>query len=195
MNPLYGLRNLFKQNTQASPEAQRWLEGFRAFEKGQNHFRNKDEQKALECFDRAIESGFEDADIYDLRAVCLQALGFHLDAIDDFDKAISLAPEEAPLYYMRSFSRSAIGDYTGCVSDLQEAIRLSEIDNATNRFWNNYAKETGWPSGTARYEMDLMFAQQSMEHDETVKQLEENHPELGIRRRKGDSSQWRRARY
>ena len=87
-----------------------------------------------------------------MRAMSLQALNFDLDAIDDFDRAILLAPGEANLYHMRSFSREAAGDHEGCVSDLQEAIRLSKIVNRHNDYWNGYAKETGWPSATAKYE-------------------------------------------
>ena len=162
MNPLNSLRNLFKKNTQVSPEGPQWLEGFHAFEKGKIHF-NNDDQKALDCFDRAIKSGFEGEGIYGLRAICLQALHFDHDAIDNFNKAISLAPEEANLYFMRSLSRAATGDLTGRVSDLQEAIRLSKIHNKYNEFWNNYAKETGWPSATVYYEVDLRGAQEDRE--------------------------------
>jgi len=192
MNPLYSLRNLFKKSTQVPPEGQQWLEGVHAFEKGKIHFRDKDQQKALDCFDRAIKSGYEGEGVYGLRAICLQEFHYELDAIDDFNKAISLAPEEANLYFMRSLSRSATGDYTGCISDLQEAIRLSKIDNKYNDFWNNYAKETGWTSATAHYEMDLMSAQQFRKGVEKVKELEEKHPELGIRHTKKDSARWRR---
>jgi tetratricopeptide (TPR) repeat protein len=179
MNLLQSLANLFK-NPQVSPENQRWLDGYLAFEEGKKHFCNKDGEKALDCFDRAIESGIEGADILRLRGICLQELGFDLDAIDDFNKAISLSPEDANCFFMRSLSRSATGDRNGSISDLQEAIRVSMIDNEDNRFANNYAKETGWASASAYYEERLNFELGCARTDEICQKLER----LGVQRTK-----------
>jgi tetratricopeptide (TPR) repeat protein len=189
MNPFNSLRNLFTKKARVSTQQeQQWLEGVHAFKKGSKLFRENKHQEALDCFDRAIECGFGGEGIYGLRAWSLQGLGFHLDAVDDFLKAISLAPEEADLYFGCSISRSATGDFAGCVSDLQEAIRLSKLDNEYNDFWNNYAKETGWPSATAHYEMDLVDAQWTSE-------FHKKHPEahqVWKERNEKDSVRWRR---
>lgn len=178
------IRNLFvKKGT--PPAATERVEAFLAFEEGKKHF-GHDDQEALDSFDRAIGLGYEDTDIYGMRGYCLQGLGFHLDAVDDFDKAISLTPENANDYFARSISKSATGDYAGCVSDLQEAVRLSKRDNEYNRFWNNYAKETGWPSATAYYESRLVFAQDCL-------RIHAKYGELGRELRERESPPWRRA--
>ncbi len=190
MNSLNSLRNFFKKNTRGSATDQLWVEGFHAFKMGRVCFRDKDQQQALDCFDRAIACGFEGEGIYGLRASSLQALDFELDAIDDFSRAILLAPEETNLYFMRSLSRGVTCDLAGRVSDLQEAIRLSKIDSKYNDFWNNYAKETGWPSATAYYEAEYEMA---LEQARMYREVEIYRQDR-LRRRDEDSVRWRRPR-
>lgn len=145
-----------KKETGSSEANQRWLSGYNAVERGKQHYSEGQMRDALECFDRAIECGFEDGDVYNLRGSCLQTLNFNLDAIHDFDHAIALKPEDSNFYYMRALSKSSTGDFNGSVSDLREAIRLSIFDNARNRNYDAAAKEMGHKGVTALYKFKLI---------------------------------------
>jgi tetratricopeptide (TPR) repeat protein len=144
------------------------LEGIGFFEAGKKHFMEGKNQEALDCFDKAIKNGVED-EVYELRAMCLQALDFHLDAIDDFNKAISLSPENANSYFMRSLSESRTGDVEACISDLESAVRLSKIDNEANRILNEGAKETGRNSVTDFYN-SYLFKESNLPLPEALRQ-------------------------
>ena len=174
MNPLSSILNVFKKKAPASIEANRQrLDGFDAFERGEQHYAAEPAraQEALVCFDLAIECGFEGADVYELRAWCLQKLHFDLDALDDFDKAISLKPEDSNLYYMRSISKSATGDFHGCVFDLRTAIHLSKMDSDLNRKRDIAAKEMGYTEGvTGYYKIALFRANLELELPAAVKE-------------------------
>ena len=105
--------NLFKKKpSDASPSDRRWLEGYRSFEKGKQFYLDRQTNEALQHFDIAIENGYE-GDVYDLRAACLQALGYDYDAIEDFNKAISLSPNDCNKYFSRSVSKRSILDFEG----------------------------------------------------------------------------------
>ncbi len=123
-------------------------EGMQFLIKGQTN-------SALECFDNAIESGCLE-EVFDLRAGCLQALGYHYEAIEDFDKAIMLSPEDCNMYFSRSISKGAILDYLGEINDLEIAIKLSKIDNKLNRGYNEEAISQGYENGIAElYDLRL----------------------------------------
>lgn len=161
--------NSFKKKTKHSSENEsKSLDGIKALEKGKKHFTEKQNRSALDWFDKAIEYGVEH-EVYGLRAMCLQALDFHLDAIDDFNKAILLSPDDCNLYYMRSISKSAIGDVDGCVADLEEAVRLSKADNEMNRSYDIGAKEQGWNSVTDIYNASL-FRESNLPLPESLRQ-------------------------
>jgi tetratricopeptide (TPR) repeat protein len=152
MNPFTGLTSLFKRNPSGSTEAnKRWLQGYKAFEDGKKYFAERRDQEAVDCFDTAVENGFEGATLFSLRASCLQSLEWDSDAIDDFTKAISLEPEDCNHYFQRAMSKNAIGDQQGFLADIQEAIRLSKVDNALNRNYNLGAVKMGWQSTAAMY--------------------------------------------
>lgn len=153
MNPLSSLLNLFRKKPSASTKANaRWLQGYHAFEAGKKHFAERRDQEAVDCFDTAVECGFEDEPLFSLRGSCLQALEWQLDAIDDFTKAISLEPQDCNHYFQRAVSKESIGDQQGHLADIKDAIRLAKADNATNRIYNLGAKDKGWQSAAAMYE-------------------------------------------
>jgi len=163
------IANFFKSPvTEPTESDQRWREGYKAFQRGQDLYYQKDNQKdiqeALRCFDTAIDSGFEGADVSFLRGICLRSLGFHLDAIDDFTMAIELAPDDSNYYFARAGSKGFVGDLQGKVADLQDAIRVAEIDCASSRRLNEFAKERGYDDGVAgRYRMEMRSAKQDLE--------------------------------
>jgi len=189
MNPFTTILNFFKKRDDRPTEAdKKWAEGYNAFERGKKHYLAGGEnhsvagriQDALDCFDKAIASGFEEGGIYDSRGSCLQILDFHLDAIDDFNKAIPLDPEDCNLYFMRSVSKGATGDLYGCVADLQEAIRLSEIDNPLNEKYNLWANKLGYKNIAAKFNYDLIVANQDIETQEAKERLRSKRPGLDL---------------
>lgn len=153
MNPLSSLLNLFRKKPSVSTEAnERWLQAHHAFEVGKKHFADRRDQEAVDCFDKAVECGFEDVALFGLRGSCLQSLKWHIDAIYDFTKAISLEPQDCNLYFQRAMSKSSTGDQQGFLADIQDAIRLSKVDSALNRNYNLGAKDMGHKSTAAMYE-------------------------------------------
>ena len=181
MNPLTAIFNLFKKGANQPPEVNRqWIDRDDAFQKGKRFYLKGQLQEALECFDSAIDRGFEDGEIYGLRGLCLQSFDFHLDAIDDFNKAIMSRPDDSGLYYMRSISSGATGDLNGCASDLQEAIRLTGVDNADNRSHNVWANEKGYKGVIDMYKFALDRANLDLEMQSSLERRRRDHPDLAI---------------
>ena len=190
MNILTAVTNLFKKpaNRQA---AQRWREGFDAFQEGKNLYHTENQpQQALRYFDIAVALGIEDGTLYASRGSCLQVLDFHLDAINDFSKAIEFEQGDSNYYYMRSNSRQAIGDCHGSAADLNEAIRVAGIDNAANRSHDAWAKGRGHAGGIAElYRMDLLRVNLDLALEaDTYARLTERRRQAGSQRRPQDLS-------
>ena len=154
------IANFFKKpDTEPTESDYLWHEGYKAFERGKDFYFQNEHQQALRYFDAAIDSGFDDENVYGMRGGCLQRLNWHLDAIDDFTKAITFDPGDSNNYFMRSISRGAVGDLHGRVDDLNEAIRLAGIDSSSTRSHNAYARENGYEDGIAgMYRMEMMHA-------------------------------------
>ena len=146
-------------------------EEFVYFKKGKQSYFNKQIDEALNYFDLAFENGFvgncknDMFELYDLRARCLQELGFEYDAIENFDKAISFSPHDCNEYYARSLSKAAILDFEGEIADLEKANELSKADTILNRAYNEEAIKMGYCNGASgpilmrlrRAKMDLEF--------------------------------------
>ena len=146
-----------------------WREGYKALELGKALYFQKKEQQAIHYFDTAIDSGFEDAEVYGMRGGCLQSLQFDLDAIDDFTRAIEFDPEDSNNYFMRSISKEAVGDLPGHIDDLNEAIRLAGIDSASTRRYNAHARENGYMDGVAgMYQMQILQAKLNLERQASI---------------------------
>lgn len=189
-NPFANIINFFKKrDTEPTEAGKKWFEGYNAFERGKKHYLAGDPdrsdpgriQAALDCFDEAIASGFENGDggIYGLRGSCLQVLNFHLDAIDDFDKAIPIEPEDCNLYFMRSVSKGETGDLRGRVADLQVAIRLAQTGNPLNERYNAWAKKLGYENIAAKFtNSDLVSANNAIGFQEAEDYLRPKYPGL-----------------
>jgi hypothetical protein len=145
--------------------------------------------EAVKYFDRAIEKGFDDSEVFSLRGSCLNDLGFYFDALEDYDSAIERNPQKgiAQNYFERSIIKDSLMDFEGSQADLKEAIRLSKLDNDDNAFWNEYARSTGFASATTYLEMNL-------ETEEGIAFKKRRYPEntiaeklKTIKRRKTDS--------
>ena len=126
-------------------------------------------REALKLFDEAIDSGYDSSEVYSLRGACLNELGFYYDALEDYNRAMQRNPEKgiASNYHMRSVVKDSLLDLDGSVSDLKEAVRLSKMSNADTRFWNDYAKKTGFGSATEFYEWCLQGAERSLAYEKT----------------------------
>jgi len=154
-----------------SHENAQWADGYKAFETAKGFYQEQHDQDAVIWFDKAIERGFENAEVFGLRGTCLQALDFNLDALEDFNRAISLDPADCNLYYLRSLSRGCTGDTDGALSDLREAIHLSKADTELNRTYSVAAKQTGFRRGhTAMYEMKMIDEELNKEMPEELRE-------------------------
>ncbi len=146
-----------------------YIEGLESYKIGRKLFnesvleslgKERREQKtisALEFFDKAIELGYDEVEVFSFRGLCLRDLNYDFDALIDFDTAIQKEPERASLYYDRAITKQYIYDFEGSLIDFEKAIRLSKVDNSDTRYWNQYAQETGYESCTQKYEMDLQM--------------------------------------
>jgi len=147
--------------------------------------RTKQKQAAaLEFFDQAIEKGYDSAEVFFLRACCLVDLDFELDALEDFNESIVKDGEKANYYYHRSLTKEWLQDYEGAMQDLEEAIRLSKMSNEYNRYWNNYAAQTGFGSSTRKYELDLQNLKRMAELRRSLTNLHEKNKILAKKRDK-----------
>lgn len=101
--------NLFKWFHDRSEQRNsrlRYSQGLDQLEEARKHLVAKPSryQEALTCLDQVIASGIETAEVFGMRGTCLQALDFHLDAIEDYSKAISLDVGDCNTYFQRSVS-------------------------------------------------------------------------------------------
>lgn len=131
----------------------RFQQGRKAYKAGEEHCLAHRWQEALDHYDAASEYGFINDRMLGDRATCLQALGWHLDAIDDFTWAIKKEPEDCNLFFLRSISQHSVGNQAGHDSDLDEAIRLAKESNPLTKSYNATAKAQGWGSALVLYEL------------------------------------------
>jgi tetratricopeptide (TPR) repeat protein len=128
-------------------------EGLHALHEGDRLKLSKHFDEALAFYDKAIERQIGEG--HNGRAVCLQALSYHIDALSDFDKAIHFSPGDCNIYFMRAWSRIRLGDNDGAISDMHKAIELSKVKNELNRIYNEYSTKNGENSIHDLYVADL----------------------------------------
>ncbi|MEI6821391.1 MAG: hypothetical protein WCL51_05620 [Bacteroidota bacterium] len=160
---------LFKSKPLDQSEKE-FFDGLHAFNEGKklwydlatNKENSKEEkedkrQEAIMLFDKAIEKGVDKSEAFSLRGDLLMELNYYFDALEDYNLAIQKKHEKniAGNYYMRSIIKGNLYDFDGSLEDLKEAIRLSKLDNDDTKYWNNYAKTTGYESTAQFYEMWL----------------------------------------
>ena len=178
-------RKVKPRRPQAAPKEAAWNGGYLALEKGQKHFLNKQYQEALDSLDIALDAGYSTADIHGMRATCLQALGWHLDAIDEYTRTIALEPNDCNHYYQRAMSKSSIGDSKGCIADIERAMALSTANSRLNRGYNEVAREIGYESAADLYRSQLSFESDASEaHMELAARLANEAQQKGRRPKK-----------
>ncbi|MBF2709024.1 tetratricopeptide repeat protein [Flavobacterium soyangense] len=161
--------NLFKKktknNTSNDNSDSEW-DAFISFARGEKYFFNSEWNDALYHFDKAIEKDYKKDDIFELRGMCLQALGYDYDAIEDFNKAIIFSPNNCNLYYNRALSKEVILDYEGEIKDIEKAIELSKQDTQMNRQYNKEAIDSGFRNGVVGlYEIGILRVKSRLEFD------------------------------
>ena len=92
-------------------------------------------EKAMECFNKAIEECNEaieldpnNADAYNNRFFAYYYLGQHERAIKDFSKAIELDPNNADAYFFRGSVYDQLKQYEKAIEDFNRVIELNPND-------------------------------------------------------------------
>jgi PGF-CTERM protein len=82
-------------------------------EKGISFAKSDEYEKAIECFDKAIELDPNYANAYNNRGLTYYHLKQYERAIEDYNKAIELNPNGADAYYNRELARSKLKEQKG----------------------------------------------------------------------------------
>ena len=101
---------------------------------------NKSYEKALDFFDKAIETQPDLAGAWNNRGVALGYLGKYQEAIAAYDKAIEIQPDYATAWNNRGVTLGNLGDYQKATADFDKAIKI-QPDDATA--WYNRGVELG----------------------------------------------------
>ena len=104
-------------------------------EKGNVFIDHYEYEKAIECFDKAIELDPNFIDAYSSRGNVYNYLKQYDKAIADFDRTIILNPDYAEVYYSRGRAYSGLGQYESAIEDYNKAIELDS--NFTTGAYNN----------------------------------------------------------
>ena len=150
-----------KGTSKESESKFRLIEGWDAYQEAVKLFtiknpKERNDEQALLLFDKAIDCGIKDA--YSLRALCLQGLDYHYDAIEDFDQALLNEKNDPNLYFGRGHSKKIIADYDGAISDLKQAVELSKLPTKLNGEYNDEIGKSGWQSATQYFSFQLQDA-------------------------------------
>ena len=109
----------------------------------------------MDCFTRAINSGYSNINVYIKRGCSLQLLNKHELAIRDFSRAIAHRPDDCYPLFLRSVSKYRLEDIDGAILDIKEAIKLSLFENETNVEQSEIALKLGFGTITNLYEAYL----------------------------------------
>lgn len=96
------------------------------FSVGYLHSQERDPEKAIPAYDKAIYLRPDYAEAYNNRGTLNGELGQYDAAITDLDKAIMLDPEDAEAYYNRGIVKFLIGIHRSASADSDESIRFED---------------------------------------------------------------------
>lgn len=139
----------------------KYFEGLELCNKGNNYYLNRQDDEAINCFNEAINCGYESASLYSSLGSCHQTKTNHVEAIACFDKAILLSPKDCNIYFMRAISKDSIKNFKDAIIDFQSAIDLSLINSSLNSTYNKGAIAQGYSSLSSMYKsfMDITKVQ------------------------------------
>jgi tetratricopeptide (TPR) repeat protein len=104
------------------------------FDKGYNAVENKEYDKAIPFYLRAIELDPAAADAYNNLGNAYKDQGNLTKAIESYDKAIELKPDDAGAYYNLGIAYNTQGNLTKAIESYDKAIELKPDDAAA--YWN-----------------------------------------------------------
>lgn len=96
----------------------------------------KDSQKAIELYSKAIELNSFFGEAYNNRGLLKKKINDQEGALQDYNKAIELDPNDAYVYYNRGILRKDLNDKEGALQDYNKAIELNPNDAS---IYNNRA--------------------------------------------------------
>lgn len=100
----------------------------KAFENGEEKYKERDFDGAIMDFTLALERDPGNAEILYQRAMCYYHLKKKSLALLDMDSAVEMQPNYSFRYASRAFMRDAFGDVMGAIQDYKEAIALDPED-------------------------------------------------------------------
>jgi tetratricopeptide (TPR) repeat protein len=159
-----------------------WLQGKKFYseafaERGSKIESAQRYEQALECIDRALHLGFENAEVHQTRGICLRSLEYDYDAIEAFNDAILMNGDDCNSFYFRSISKSMVLDYEGALADIKSAIQLSKRRTVRNDIYNSNARKSGHRNGVIEmYESYLGFIRIGLEQEERERAI--TNPEM-----------------
>ena len=110
-------------------------------------------EKALECFDKAIELDPNFAWAYNNRGIVYNNLKQYERALEDFNKTIELNPNEAYAYNSRGTTYADLNEYEKAIEDYDKAIELDpDYVLAYNNRGINYHRLNQYESALEDYD-------------------------------------------
>ena len=94
------------------------------FSQGINCINLKRYERAIACFDKAIDIDLE-AEFYMYRGIAKLNLKQYEEAIKDFDEAIDIGPKYPKAYYNRGDAKQELGQYEEAIKDYSKAIETN----------------------------------------------------------------------
>ena len=94
------------------------------YERGRTSYEAGQYEKAIECFDQALELDPEFADAYTFRGLAYYKQWYLDEAIDDYDKAVSLNPQDYYSRHNRGLAYYHQGRYEDAIEDQNIAIEV-----------------------------------------------------------------------
>lgn len=96
--------------------------------KAVHHYQNKDFEKSVYWYSRAISVDPKDPELYAERGVAYFHRNMLKESLQDLNIAQELEPERAYRYSSRAYIKDAMGDTRGAIEDYKIAIKLDPED-------------------------------------------------------------------
>jgi|688.fasta_scaffold298204_3 tetratricopeptide (TPR) repeat protein len=109
------------------------------FYRGGIHTSQKQFQKGIDDYSKAIQLDSNFAEAYAQRATNYMTYRKHYRGLRDINKAIKIEPNNGNLYYLRSAIKAILGDNIGACSDMKIAVKLGnkwgnkDLENACKK--------------------------------------------------------------
>ena len=99
--------------------------------KGQIQILSGNYERAIDCFDRAVQYNPHDGAAFNDRALCMIELGTIDAAFEYFDKGIEVEPDYATVYHNKGWLLNKIGRYGEAIEYFQKALELEPLRPVT----------------------------------------------------------------